>query len=50
MFAQKIQLRLKSALSRGAVFHAIIWATPRLRDISSSAFREVMDLRSPVTH
>src|SRR5262245_38850671 len=45
MFAQYTQLRRKSALSRGALFHAIICATPRRSDISSLAVSALTDLR-----
>jgi hypothetical protein len=48
IFAQYTQLRRKSALSRGAVFHAIICATPRRRDINSLAESALIDLRWPI--
>jgi hypothetical protein len=47
MFAQYTQLRRKSALSRGALFRAIICATPRRSDISSLAVSALTDLRWP---
>src|SRR5262245_5510446 len=47
MFSQYTQLRRKSVLSRGALFHAIICATPRRSDISSLAVSALTDLRWP---
>ena len=46
MLAQKIQLRRKLALPRDALFHAIIWATPRRKDMSSAGVSSVTDLRT----